>query len=861
MTSFLRNLFRHLTYQAFSPGTLLRENYEAFKAVLERNKMSLELMAELEEIYHECRKVDLNRIQDLSDRLSAEVFAMVGELTRMSPVAYAELPAYCRKITFYVTLALETMRYDIKPPYVLALNDMPTDGESVAGGKAWRLALLRRELGIPAPDGFVATASACRYLIEANNLKQRIDAELARVDVHDAGRLVTAAARMTGMILQSEVPETLAREIREAARQFCRDGRAVRFAVRSSAVGEDGPISFAGQHESVLNVGVGRLAESYKRVIASKYSPKALHYRISNGLIDVDMPMAVLFMPLLPADTSGVIYTADPTGPSVTGISIHAVRGLGEALVSGTVSAERYDMTRDMEPRCTGMRPGEQHRRTIAGESEDLLQVTVDEAERSRPCLNSGECTALAKLALRIEMFFGGPMDIEWCRDPALGLMVLQARPLRLVSEPSVCGNPQPPPGVDIIIADATRAAGGTAAGPVFRLRAVCDIDAVPRGAILVARAASPDLSRITHRLAAAVFEVGSSAGHFASIARECGLPMLVQVHGALSFLRDGAVVTVDADCGAVYDGDCVARCSRQTCRGDQFLSSPFRAKVRKALDLISPLTLTDPESDRFAPEGCRTVHDIIRFCHERAMHEMFSLGRRGAGVSRGARRLRTDLPLVLYLLDISEGEPLCPGVRGDVEIRDIKHAGLRALWSGLSHPDIYWSPELLHIDWERLEQVTSGGIMSLDSPLLASFAILSHDYLNLSIRFGYHFAVVDSLCSETDGESYVLFSFKGGGSAHAGIMLRVLFLIDVLRHYGFKVSTRGDLVEAERAHCSVETALTLLALLGALLGCTRLLDYVLHDEASVGPLVQRFLAGDYKFAHLREGQAVKGVY
>jgi pyruvate,water dikinase len=195
------------------------------------------------------------------------------------------------------------------------------------------------------------------------------------------------------------------------------------------------------------------------------------------------------------------------------------------------------------------------------------------------------------------------------------------------------------------------------------------------------------------------------------------------------------------------------------------------------------------------------------------------------------------------------------------VSIEEIDHAGLRALWGGLSHPDIYWSPELLHIDWEKLEQVASGGIMSLNSSLLASFAVLSHDYLNLSIRFGYHFAVIDSLCSEMDEESYVLFSFKGGGSAQRGIMLRVIFLIAVLQHYGFKVATRGDLVEAERVHCSAETARDMLSMLGSLLGCTRLLDYVLHDESSVPRLVERFLSGDYKFEHLRKGHAGKGVY
>ena len=95
----------------------------------------------------------------------------------------------------------------------------------------------------------------------------------------------------------------------EASQRFTAVRGNMRFAVRSSAIGEDGPLSFAGQHQSILNVSAEGLISAYKQVIASKYSPKALHYRISNGLIDVDMPMAVLFLPMLEAESAGVIYT------------------------------------------------------------------------------------------------------------------------------------------------------------------------------------------------------------------------------------------------------------------------------------------------------------------------------------------------------------------------------------------------------------------------------------------------------------------------------------------------------------------------------------------------------------------------
>ena len=859
MKSMLRNLFRYLTYQTFAPGTLLRETYEAFKAVLMHNRAGMELMTEIETIYHEQRKVDLSQVQALCERLSAEVSAIVEQLNLMSPIAYAELPAYCKKITFYITLALETMHYDFRPPYVIALRDIPRNGEAVAGGKSWRLSSIKRELGLPVPDGFAVTASAFRYLIESNNLKHEIDAELSQLDVYNAAQLEAVATRLSGLLMEADVPDDIAHEILAASDLITSGDATVRFAVRSSAVGEDGPFSFAGQHRSVLNASADGLLFAYKQVIASKYSPQALHYRIGNGLIDVDMPMAVLFLPMLHAESAGVIYTADPNDASVKTVAIHAVRGLGEALVSGMVSAERYEVTRDIPPKCIRHTKGKQADKTIIGDSQSLVVVPVAESGQTSPLLSDDDCRVLGDWALQMENYFAGPMDIEWCRDNDKGLMILQARPLHITHEAGPYPRFQLPADVKTLMRHGVRAVGGCASGPVFVLAPDRSIDEIPQGSVLVAVAASPELSVVTHRLVAAVFEVGSPAGHFASIARECGLPMMVQARGAMDLLSDGLVVTVDADHARICEGELSELCRTDKQRKDEFLESPFRKKVRMALDLISPLTLTDTLSSNFTPAGCRTLHDIIRFCHERAMHEMFSLGRHGKAMSGSARRILTRLPIVLYLHDIS-GETLRGrSSESSIAAEEIDHRLFQAFLSGLNHPDIYWPPQLLHIDWKQLEQAESGGIVGLDSPLLASFAILSNDYLNLNMRFGYHFAVIDSLCSGRDEESYVMFSFKGGGSEQAGIMLRVLFLITVLKHHGFQVTTKGDFVEAELTHCNAEKVLNMLNMIGALLGCTRLLDYVLQDEASVSLLAERFLAGDYNFAHLHKLHAEDG--
>jgi pyruvate, water dikinase len=144
-------------------------------------------------------------------------------------------------------------------------------------------------------------------------------------------------------------------------------------------------------------------------------------------------------------------------------------------------------------------------------------------------------------------------------------------------------------------------------------------------------------------------------------------------------------------------------------------------------------------------------------------MAEMFSLvGRSGRGLAQ-ARRLDTDLPLVMYVLDlegaISPSAPKGKTVKPDY----FTSLPMRACWEGLSHPDVVWHKGLLHLDWEELDRMSSG-IISLTSKALASYAVMSSNYLHLILRFGYHFSVLDTLCSEDPEANYITFRFKGGG-------------------------------------------------------------------------------------------------
>jgi pyruvate,water dikinase len=342
-------------------------------------------------------------------------------------------------------------------------------------------------------------------------------------------------------------------------------------------------------------------------------------------------------------------------------------------------------------------------------------------------------------------------------------------------------------------------------------------------------------------RLGAVVTDLGSAAGHFSSVAREWGVPTLVNTGSASRILTPGEVVTVDADHGRIYagavEGVSNAPCEKRTLPAD----SPFMKRLSLLLDHCARLRLLDPQHPGFVPRGCKTLHDIVRYAHEKAVQEMFSMGGRGRGRVKGARKLITEIPVTLYVLDMGGGTRSGSGKRGEIRLEEVKNPGLCALWRGLGHPEILWSSDVLHFDWEEFDRL-SAGIISLDSQMLSSFAVISGDYLNVHIRFGYHFVVIDALFGAPSAQNYISMRFKGGGAAPERIHLRLRFLDLVMRAHGFDTRLEGDRIDATQRGSSAPEMERRLEMLGFLLGFTRLLDQRLEDMEDVTSLAKDFL-------------------
>ena len=167
-----------------------------------------------------------------------------------------------------------------------------------------------------------------------------------------------------------------------------------------------------------------------------------------------------------------------------------------------------------------------------------------------------------------------------------------------------------------------------------------------------MARVASPDYAALMGKIRGIITDVGSVASHLASVAREFGVPAIFDAGRATTILKDGDAITMMADTTTVYQGIVPELAESAKPMKSFIFESPVHRRMKAVLDKISPLNLTDPKHPSFSPEGCRTLHDIIRFAHENAMKEMFGLsGQDKKDVT--AVKLTANFPLSLYCIDL----------------------------------------------------------------------------------------------------------------------------------------------------------------------------------------------------------------
>ncbi len=404
-------------------------------------------------------------------------------------------------------------------------------------------------------------------------------------------------------------------------------------AVRSSAVGEDTAASFAGQYHTELNVAADRVLDAYKLVLTSKYSERAVLYRLSKGFDEWDTPMAVLCVAMVASRHSGVIYTRDPHSTESENMKIGTTVGMGEGIVSGEVSGNILEVDRSTGHVAPQASAGQGSEATI-----DLRHIKE-----------------LAQYGLRLERFFGAPQDVEWAIDPQGRIFILQSRPIAFWGLPQASERVPAviPAGYPLLFQAGQPASQGVAAGKAFV--AEVDVREVPEGSILVARSASPEYAKFMDSLDGIITDFGSPACHLASVAREFGVPAVFGTRVATELIKTGMEITMTAENAAVYQGRIPSIRTSGRSGKKAIFESPMSLRLRAVLDDVSPLNLTDPESPNFSPEGCQSLHDIVRFAHEKAVQAMFAMGAETDDAVVSAR-LSFNIPIMLHFIDLGGG-------------------------------------------------------------------------------------------------------------------------------------------------------------------------------------------------------------
>ncbi|MDM7940232.1 MAG: phosphoenolpyruvate synthase [Methanothrix sp.] len=435
---------------------------------------------------------------------------------------------------------------------VVWLEEVGKDDLSIVGGKGASLGEMIN-IGVPVPGGFAVTAQAFRDFINRAGIAEKLF-EALKVDVNQESELHKAEKTAKKLIMDAKVPEDIEQAIKSRYEELCkREGKQVFVAVRSSATAEDLPdASFAGQQETYLNVrGAEDVFNAVRKCWASLYGARAIFYRVEQGFEHDKVNLSAIVQKMVDSEKSGVMFSSQPsTGEPL--VVIEGAWGLGEAVVSGSVSPDNYVVDRKTKSIVSKYIATKEI--MIIKDPKTLKTVTVKVPAKKKEAavLKDSEAVELAKYAEILEKHYGIPQDIEWGVEKNK-IYILQSRPITTInnagkSTAQVAGSGK-------VLLSGLGAAPGMATGIVRIINSGRDLDKVSQGDIMVTKMTMPDMVPGMKRAGAIVTDEGGMACHAAIVSRELGCPAVVGTKKATSILKDGMEITVDGGKGLVYEG------------------------------------------------------------------------------------------------------------------------------------------------------------------------------------------------------------------------------------------------------------------------------------------------------------------
>ncbi|MEK6517290.1 phosphoenolpyruvate synthase [Bacillus thuringiensis] len=309
--------------------------------------------------------------------------------------------------------------------FVLDFQEIENTQLSLVGGKGLNLGELTNIQGIQVPEGFCVTTVGYEKAIEQNEELQTLLQQLTKLKMEERAQIGEMSKKIREVIMAVEIPTDV---VEAVAHYLSRFGNEHAYVVRSSATAEDLPYaSFAGQQDTYLNIiGEEAILQHVRKCWASLFTERAVTYRIQNGFKHNQVSICVVVQKMVFPEASGILFTADPITSNRKVLSIDASFGLGEALVSGLVSADNYKV-----------KEGEISETMIATKKIAIYALKeggtetkqIDPVQQKLQTLSEQQILQLAQIGRQIEAYFGCPQDIEWCLAHDT-IYIVQSRPI-----------------------------------------------------------------------------------------------------------------------------------------------------------------------------------------------------------------------------------------------------------------------------------------------------------------------------------------------------------------------------------------------------------------------------------------------
>lgn len=443
-----------------------------------------------------------------------------------------------------------------KVKFILWFAELGKENIPEAGGKGANLGELTNA-GIPVPAGFVITAQAYYYFLEKTKIKEDILRALKGIDPEDSKKLNQISREIKKKIMSAKMPDEISDAVFDAYRRL--GGFAV--AVRSSATAEDLPdASFAGQQATFLNIsGQENVIKAVQACYASLYEARAIYYRTINNFDHMKVGIAVPVQNLIDAEFAGIMFTVDPVSQDENKLSIEAGYGLGEAIVLGAVTPDRYIIDKTTLS-IVEKEINSQKWKIVKDAKGGDKHANVPKDMQKKQKITDNQILALAKLGMMIEKHYEKPQDTEWAIEKDR-LFFVQSRPITTLgksisSEDKVENDKSSESTKDMeVLLKGAAASMGQASGPVKIIHSPNDIDKINEGDVLVTEMTTPDFVPAMRRAKAIITDTGGRTCHAAIVSRELGIPCVVGTGTATHVLKNGQMVTVVGSIGTVYKG------------------------------------------------------------------------------------------------------------------------------------------------------------------------------------------------------------------------------------------------------------------------------------------------------------------